>query len=46
MSERKIFLTKEELIEKYNLNEEEQVYLLPLLVEAEETVRKQVAGTI
>ncbi|NLZ38193.1 MAG: hypothetical protein GX893_01115 [Firmicutes bacterium] len=46
MSERKVFLTKEELIEKYNLNEEEQVYLLPLLMEAEETVRRQVAGTI
>lgn len=39
MADRKIVLTKEELIEKYNLNEDEQVYLLPILVEIEDAVR-------
>jgi len=40
MSERKLCLTADELIEKYNLNEDEKVYLLPLLVEIENEVRR------
>lgn len=42
MSKRKIILSKEELIEKYKLNEDEQVYLLPLLMEIEDTVRRHI----
>ncbi|NLZ39218.1 MAG: hypothetical protein GX893_06380 [Firmicutes bacterium] len=40
MAGRKLVLTEEELIEKYNLSEDEQVYLLPIMVEIENAVRR------
>ena len=36
-------LTREELIERYNLNEDEQVYLLPLLEEVEKAVYRHLS---
>jgi hypothetical protein len=44
MSERKIALTEKELIEKYKLNEEEQKYLLPLMVEIENAFKRHLTG--
>lgn len=40
MSERKLFLTEEELIEKYNLSEVDKEVLLPFMVEVENNVRR------
>ncbi len=40
MSERKLYLTEEELIEKYNLSEVDKEVLLPFMLEVENTVRR------
>ena len=40
MSERKLFLTEEEIIEKYQLSEIDKEVLLPYLLEVENTVRR------
>ena len=43
---RKLILSKKELIEKYNLNEEEQVYLLPILMDIEDAVRRHITSPV
>ncbi len=40
MAERKLYLTAEELIEKYNLSEVDKEVLLPFMVEVENNVRR------
>lgn len=40
MSERKLYLTEEELIEKYNLSEVDKEVLLPFMLEVENMVRR------
>ena len=40
MSDRKLFLTEEEIIEKYQLSEVDKEVLLPCMLEVENEVRR------
>ena len=40
MSDRKLFLTEEEIIEKYQLSEVDKEVLLPFMLEVENAVRR------